>query len=70
METVKIFFISLFTCTKMEDVRSYRERKNLIRNFKPYKQIQFYDSFYSYKKLDNYSDTDSIHYPNDEVFID
>lgn len=70
METVKIFFISLFTCTKMEDVRSSRERKNLIKKFRPNKQIQFYDRYHTYQKLDNYSDTDSIHYPNDEVFID
>lgn len=70
MENIKVFFISLFTCSKMEDVRMRREKNKLIKNYEPNKHIQFYNQYNQYQRLDNESDTSSIHYPNDEVYID
>ena len=69
MENIKVFFIALFTCSKREDVKLRRQKKILIRNYQTQKQIQFYDT---YQRLDNdnTSETSSIFYPNDEVYID
>ena len=70
MENIKIFFISFFTCTKMEEIRMRREKNKLIKNFQTNKHIQFYNQYNTYQSLDNESETSSIHYPNDEVYID
>ena len=66
-ETIKIFFISIFTCRKMSDVRMSREQKRLIKSFKTQQNINWY---HTYSSLDTQSTTSSIFYPNNEVYID
>lgn len=62
MESIKIFFIALFTCSSMEAVRirNKYKNKNTLKPSNRYKFSRFY----------NQVDDGEIYYPNDEVFID
>ena len=60
MESIKFFFIALFTCSSMEAVRIRNKNKNTLKPSNRYKFSRFY----------NQVDDGIIYYPNEEVFID
>ena len=62
MEVIKFFFIALFTCSSMEEVRIRKryKNKNTLKPSNRYKFSRFY----------NQVDDGIIYYPNEEVFID
>lgn len=68
METLKIFFISIFTCSKMSEIRDRRERQSILKYYQDTKPNNRYHTF---TRFHNQRDSNNgIHYPNEEVFID
>ena len=71
MESIKIFFISIFTCQKMKDIRDRRQEekeKKMILKYYDSRSKRRYRTFSKFQNQD--SDTDSIQYPATEVYID
>lgn len=73
METIKIFFISIFTCSKMKDIRERRhdeKERKMVLNYYDNRGKRRYRTFTRFQNQNQDSDTDSIHYPATEVYID
>ena len=64
METIKIFFISIFTCTRREDIRLSRERKLIMRYYQDGNRNSKKVGYNTFSKFHNQVDNNKIYYPH------
>lgn len=64
MENLKIFFISIFTCTSRKKVKERREKQQILRYYVDNKKRKKYHTF---SKFTNDGNSDNL---PPEVFID
>jgi hypothetical protein len=63
MENLKIFLISVFTCTSRKEIKERRERQRILKYYvdnKKKRRYQTFDSFSNEKSANNLPDEEYI----------